>query len=276
MGYNVSADRIRPTAIKIINAFKNGIDPTIIARAVFPIWDIPMNHYSLMNRFIILFSGTDDARPMKHGKYGGWNDVGRYVKPGKNKAIWILAPRFIKKEAESEDSEPEMVLVGFRNVPVYRAEDTEGAELEYKKIQYENIPLIEVAKEWGIIVSGKSSTFGEGGSYNRSNNQIFISSPAINSVFLHELAHAAYHRAFPKNNSSRADEEVIAEFAVMIISDLIGLKLEDHSYKYIMGWSNGQDTVTLLWKLMSDVEKVIKTIIDYKNPAISLSEIAAA
>ncbi len=70
----------------IIELFKSGKVPEAIAIATFPSFDIPANHWSLMNRLLLYCSGARDARG-----YRQWEKIGRHVKKGA-KAIYILAP----------------------------------------------------------------------------------------------------------------------------------------------------------------------------------------
>src|ERR1039458_5160462 len=93
--------------------------PKAIALAVLRPPDIPSSKWSLMNRVLMFYSGTNDAGGMKQ-----WNMAKRYVKAGST-AMYILGPviRKItdnKNQAESEKT----VLRGFRLIPVFRVEDT--------------------------------------------------------------------------------------------------------------------------------------------------------
>jgi hypothetical protein len=107
----------------IVQRFKEGDIPEAIAYSMFPIPNIPASKWSLLNRTLMFFSGTGDARGFRQ-----WNEVGRHVKRGA-KSLTILAPRYVKQTAE-EDEESEPVLVGFLAVPVFRVEDTEGEPLD--------------------------------------------------------------------------------------------------------------------------------------------------
>jgi hypothetical protein len=57
--------------------------------------------------------------------------VNRYVKKGA-KAFYILVPCIYKKEADDEEKE---FLAGFKCSPIFRYEDTEGEELDYRQIR---------------------------------------------------------------------------------------------------------------------------------------------
>ena len=130
----------------IVQRFKEGDIPEAIAYSIFPIPNIPASRWSLLNRTLMFISGTSDARG-----FNQWKEVGRHVKKG-SQSITILAPRFAKKQ--NEDEEETEVLAGFLPVPVFRVEDTEGEPLDYQKIELPELPLMEVAQEWGISVKG--------------------------------------------------------------------------------------------------------------------------
>ena len=87
--------------------------------------ELPSSKYSFGNQLLLYSQKADDVRG-----FTAWKNVNRHVKKGA-KAVWILAPRKIK--VEDDDGETHELNTGFRAVPVYRLEDTEGDPLpEYK------------------------------------------------------------------------------------------------------------------------------------------------
>ena len=102
--------------------------------------DVPMIKWSMLNQLACFIAGTQDARG-----YRQWQRIGRYVIKGK-KAIWILAPNMAKiKKTHQEEIEVDGLietvereeevqkLFGFKTVPVFRYEDTDGEPLEYEQ-----------------------------------------------------------------------------------------------------------------------------------------------
>jgi hypothetical protein len=79
-----------------------------------------------------------------------WQEVGRHVKKG-SKAFSILAPRFVKKEAENREDETK-IPAGLLAVSIFRIEDTEGPPLDYERLELPPLPLIEVAQSWGMSI----------------------------------------------------------------------------------------------------------------------------
>ena len=81
---------------------------------------IPSDGWSVFNRLIMrLFGNTDDART-----YLQWKAVGRHVTKGA-KAFYIFAP-IIRKEVDEKNGKETKELRGFRPLPVFALEDTEG------------------------------------------------------------------------------------------------------------------------------------------------------
>ena len=106
----------------------------------------PIDRWSWCNRLICWVNESTDARTFKQ-----WKDVGRSVKRG-SKAFGIFAPSTYKVKAEKEGEEDEIVLSGFRSLPVFGYEQTEGDPLPvYDPPQAP--PLLDVAGKWGIEVS---------------------------------------------------------------------------------------------------------------------------
>ena len=134
---------------KIIRLFSTTQLPDLCAKALINAPEKPSSKWSFGNQLLMLLTGTEDARG-----YRQWQDVGRHVRKG-SKAFYILGPVFVKKHLESTDpTEPEEVevLVGFRAIPVFRVEETEGAELPSYKPR-DPPPLIEVAERFGMRVN---------------------------------------------------------------------------------------------------------------------------
>ncbi len=147
--------------------------------------DVPMIKWSMLNQLACYIASTQDARG-----YRQWQKVGRYVQKGM-KAIWILAPKMGKiKESRKEEIEVDGLietvereeevqkLFGFKTIPVFRYEDTDGKPLEYeqriRRIEPEKLPLYDVAQNLGVSVQVGLTSRGEYGSFNPSSKKIRI------------------------------------------------------------------------------------------------------
>ena len=207
--------------------------------------EVPMTKWSALNRFSCYLSGTDDARG-----YRQWQKVDRYVKKGSN-AIHIFAPLMIQTEDSTED-EVEKKLVGFRPVPVFRVEDTDGATLAYqdqiRSIDPGNLPLSELSKALGIEISIGITTNGEYGSFCPSTKKIRICTDS-EQTFLHELSHAIDHQL---GNNEAA--EVVAELSACFLSSLYGLTANiGFTHEYIKSWSKGSHVA---WAIGNALDRV--------------------
>jgi len=91
----------------IVQRFKEGDIPQAIAYSMFPIPNIPASKWSLLNRTLMLISGTSDARGFRQ-----WKEAERYVKKG-SKSFSILAPRFVKEPRETDKDWKEFYFIHF-------------------------------------------------------------------------------------------------------------------------------------------------------------------
>jgi hypothetical protein len=143
-------DKAGETLQRLLTAFEQGTIPEALSRTIIPSLDVPSSQWSLNNRVLALFAGTADARGMRQ-----WNEVDRHVIAG-SKAFYILAPLLVKVKAgeDADAGEGDKRLAGFRAVPVFRVEDTEGEPLNYPPLEPpQPPPLAEVAEAWGLAVS---------------------------------------------------------------------------------------------------------------------------
>jgi antirestriction protein ArdC len=210
----------------------------------------------------MFFAGTSDARGYKQ-----WQQVDRHVKRGA-KAFTILAPRFIRKQ-EEDGEEGKSVLVGFLAVPVFRVEDTDGKPLDYQQIELPELPLMEVAQEWGISIKAIPGNYHYFGYFSQDRKQIALASKE-ESVFFHELAHAAHQRIIGELiHGQDWKQEIVAELAASALCKIVG-KTFNHLgnyYRYIEAYARSANLTP--WqgcmKVMSDTEKVLNLIMDWKS-----------
>src|SRR5258708_573034 len=106
--------------------------------------------------------------------------------------------RLIKKAVvEHEDTAERNVIevvYGFGTASVYCFEDTDGEELPDGDPEIENwiddLPLVEVARNWGLKVSAYDGRKGEPHGIFITNKEIALRAKDVNT-FAHELIHAA-------------------------------------------------------------------------------------
>jgi hypothetical protein len=230
-----------------------------VARAVFRGDAIPSDKWSFANRMIMLLSDTEDARGYKQ-----WQEVGRTVKKGTH-AFHILAPLMKKQWVDVKNKvtgiitrEERMVLIGFKSVPVFRFEDTEGEPLIKNTFEI-SIPyeFNNIIQELGLTISPTRYCETSYGSYNPYRKEIKLASPDI-EIFLHEISHAVDDKLHGIRSGQHDDQEVTAEFSAAVIAYLMGYKLSLGNIRsYIESYS-----FTELMKCLNRIEKIVLFVID--------------
>ncbi len=260
-------EKVKQALDSIVRRFKEGDIPEAIAYATFPIPNIPAAKWSLLNRMMMVFAGTSDARGFRQ-----WKEVGRYVKKG-SKSFTILAPRFVRKEPENEEEEPKSILVGFSAVPVFRVEDTDEKPLDYQKMALPDLPLMEVAKEWGISVKAIPGNYRYYGYFSQDRKEIALATKE-ETVFFHELAHAAHQRVLGELKPGQDwRQEIVAELAASALCRIVGKnsKYIGNNYRYIESYAKEGNLAP--WqgcmKVIGDTEKVLNLILGRENDQLS-------
>jgi len=158
--------------------------------------------------------------------------VNRYVKKGA-KAFYILAPCIYKKKADDEEKE---FLTGFKCIPTFRYEDTEGEELDYRQIELPELPLVERAEEWGISIKAIPGNYKHYGYYSSGRREIAIDTRE-ECVFFHELAHCGHDKAKGGIKGGQDPlQEIIAELSAQALCKIVGKQTTNtlgNSYQYI-------------------------------------------
>lgn len=269
-------EKVQTALRSIVERFENGDIPEAIAFSTFPIPDIPAAKWSLLNRTLMFISGTKDARGFRQ-----WKAAGRHVKKGA-KAITILAPRFIKKESkeDAKGEKEEKILAGFLAVSVFRVEDTEGEALDYQKIELPALPLLEVAKSWGISVMAIPGNYQYFGYFSQERKEIGLASKE-ESVFFHELAHAAHQRILGNLKSGQDwKQEIVAELTAAALCKIVGKssKFLGRSYQYIERYAKRVHLTATqgCLKVMSDVESVLILILKGGAGEVTEGSLSAA
>jgi len=252
------ARKIKEVLMNILECFESGDIPQAIAYSVFPIPDIPSSRWSLLNRTLMYISGTMDARGFKQ-----WKEVKRCVKKG-SKALYILVPRMVRRE--NEEGEEEEILAGFMARPVFRVEDTKGEPLDYQQIELPELPLVNRAKEWDISVKAIPGNYRCYGYFSQERKEIGLATRE-ESVFFHELAHAAHQRvATDFKNAQCWRKEIVAELTTAVLCKVVGKtsRYLGNNYQYITHYAKEANLtpVKACMDVMGDVEKVLNMILE--------------
>lgn len=203
-------------------------------------------------------SCTEDARG-----YRQWQEAGRQVKKGA-RAFGILAPLTVKK-VETDESGAEVerrAVVGFKSIPVFRADDTEGEPLVYPDYSPPELPpLHDVAERLGVPVRYLPSGSRERGVYSLTNSAISLATHDVDTFF-HELAHAAHATLEPLQGGQNPRQEVIAETVAAVLCRLYGFDGYITEARDYVSFYAGQDKPErAVMRLLADVERVLDVIL---------------
>jgi hypothetical protein len=150
---------------------------------------VPCRNWSWRNQLIVALRGYVDARGFRQ-----WQAVERQVKKGE-KAFYILSP-CAKKVIDDKTGKERTAIFGFRGTPVFGLEQTEGEPLasqpQPEDEWLDTLPLIDVARRWGISVEAFNGGKGPLGEYYEG-RKIGLGVKSL-AVWAHELVHAADHR----------------------------------------------------------------------------------
>ncbi len=276
--------KVQAVVDKLLALFESGDVPKALAHATFPRLDVPSANWSFRNRLLMLLQGTEDARGFRQ-----WKTVSRSVKKGV-KAVHILAPAyreyipcpnaeckaryFLRKNeqqpavcslcgASLKEVRIRQQLRGFRVVPVFRREDTEGEPLEDELLPVPQHNFIALAEQWGIIVKAQGFSGGSYGSFSQRQQTILLSSPDP-EVFYHELAHAAHARITKLRAGQDARQEIVAEFVAATLAALDGREAHvGTSYEYLESYASkiGQGVERAVFTLLGEIEAVLGVIL---------------
>ncbi|MBI5090917.1 MAG: M48 family peptidase [Candidatus Hydrogenedentes bacterium] len=269
-------------AQRIVTAFQQ---PETLPKALAPIFihrkdDVPCRKWSWHNQLIAALSGTTDARGMRQ-----WNEAGRKIRPG-SKAIWILAPclKTIRDKNDQGEEVQRSALFGFRSVPVFAIEDTSGSPLPVSDDCYnswlQELPLLEVAKSWNIMVGTYSGTGASAlGYFQRSaSGQAIMLGVENRSTWAHELTHAADDR-INGLQEPKWHREIVAELGGAILLECLGLTHESDlggAYEYIQRYAEDakKDLVKACIEVLDRVCNCVKLILDTAESAASTAATA--
>lgn len=256
--------KIKSVLDGILERFKDGSVPEAVAYASYPAFDVPSTQWSFFNRTIMFMCGrTADGRGFRQ-----WKEVGRHVKKGSH-AFYILVPCFGKKTDE-ETGEEAQYLRFFKAAPVFRVEDTDGEPLDYEQIELPNLPLIQVAEDWGIDVRAVPGNYRYYGAYSPTNSEIRLATKE-ECVFFHELSHASHEKVIGGLKGGQVPyQEIVAELSAQALCVMVGKTAKDtlgNAYKYIEHYASKvkQSPYTACMKVLREVEQVINLILAGTN-----------
>jgi antirestriction protein ArdC len=254
-------------ANRIVDSFKSGNLP----KALSPVFihrddDIPCRKWSWNNQLLTALAGFDDARGFRQ-----WKTAGRSVKKGE-KSFQILAPVTVKRTVIGDDgNESEgCAVIGFRSVAVFGYEQTEGkplADREDEERFIDSLPLIEVARAWGLSVATYGGESGRALGKYRPGHAIALG-VENHATWAHELMHAADDRLGQLTERGQHwRSETVAELGGAILLECIGESSEADlggCWKYIEHYAKDAEleAVTACMKVLKRTCDAVALILD--------------
>jgi len=261
---------IKESVEGILKMFETGAMPEKVAFSIIRKHkkDVtPAIKWSFGNQILMLLGETTDARGFKQ-----WQEAGRKVKKGA-KAIYIMGPLSKKiKEVKNGIEEERTVMYGFRPIPVFRYEDTEGDAVPKFDYTPDEIPhFYDVAGKIGVKVEYDGVTRNALGSYSPRNKKITLYSKD-DAVYYHELAHAVddyLHDTSKdaKDKEAYAKSEIVAELASSVLCHMKGIEgYEKQAYEYMSRYAKQIKTndgvMREIMKLLNRVESVVSLVLE--------------
>lgn len=257
---------IEETVTKLMMMFKSGEFPAQLATTIIRKSEadvIPSDSWSIGNRFLMSAQKTGDARG-----YNQWQEVNRQVKKG-SKAIYIFAPltkKVTEKDDETGEETTKVIVYGFRPLPVFRYEDTEGEPLpDYGYSPKTYPPFFDVAEKLGVSVEYRPMRGNFLGKFSANTGQIQLCSQNVH-IYYHELAHAVHNTFVDLKTYDTDRAEIVAEFTASVLCELTNITgYETQSYEYIKRYCGGEEkpegVLKKIMGVLSEVEKIVLTVI---------------
>jgi hypothetical protein len=287
-GGRSAGTRVTQATNEILEAFRTG-------RLAEPLAQTFLHHglhcekWSFTNQMLVHLFGFGDAATYKQ-----WQALGRQVKRGST-AFYLMRPNLkLARVLDEETGEERTVQAGLRGFgwfAVHGLEDTvpipgfQGqpydAAVATGRAFVATLPLLDVAKAWGLTVATYHGSEGRGLGYARPGQQIGLGVANL-STWAHELVHQAEHRlgALTKRGQDR-EQEIVAELGGAVLLTVLGQRAEADwggAYHYIKSYAKAKDGEGLLREVMHVTGRMaaaVKHILDEaealrgEQPAVS-------
>lgn len=255
----------------LIKIFEDQTYPDQIALTIIrrrdddPLIKMPCQKYSLGNQLIMIFIGKTELC----GTYKQWQAVGRQVRKGSH-AFSIYAPlaKTIKETDATGKETEKTILVGFRPVPVFAVEATDGEALEKYDYTPKTLPpFYDICEKLGIKVRWKPASRPAYGWYSPAADEIVMQSEDW-ANFYHEAVHAIRQRI--ADTSVTETEEIVAELTSAVLMAMNGINsYQKQAYEYIRHYCQDKKpdkVLQTIFKSMAAVEDVVNIILNGKLP----------
>ncbi len=258
-------------ATSLVEAFRT---PASLPQALSQVFinrdtNAPQKKWSYQNQILMALQHIRDARGFRQ-----WQKVNRQVKKGE-KAHYILGP-CTKKVEDKNTKEEKIVLLGFKAIPVFDYEQTEGDPLpgaDEAARFIERIPFTSVLEEWGITIDTEGFDGNILGYFQPGENHISLSTENL-STACHEMIHAADSKLGTLQGTDKQSREIVAELGGAVLLESMGKHHEADlggAYEYIKRYadSTGKDVVKACTDLLSRTCACVQAILDTSDSIIA-------
>jgi hypothetical protein len=256
--------QIRGEVLNLLEKFKEPEGLTYVAKSMFKRGiQVPSDKWSYRNKLIMFCHRTDDARG-----FNAWSKAGRKVKAGGG--FYILAPKIINVWEDvvqadgTNKKEKVQKCVGFRPLPVWAVEATDGKPVDY---QFDK-PMPKflgqaLAEKYGIKISQTTANLSYDGVYIQGKEIKMATDDQ--QTFFHELVHLVddkLDKSKKFQDETKNEKELIAEFGSAVLMQIFGLQYSEKSvYDYIRHYTKtGDDIIESVFPLLERASKIINTI----------------
>ena len=230
-----------------------------------PLIKMPCQKYSLGNQLIMFFIGKTELC----GTYKQWQAVGRQVRKG-SRAFGIYAPltKTVTDKDETGKETVKTVLYGFKLIPVFPVEATDGEPLEKYDYKPEVLPpFYDICEKLGITVYWKPASRPAYGWYSPASDTITMQSQDW-AVFYHEASHSIYARIAGAKDI--ATEEIVAELTSAVLMAMNGINsYQKQAYEYICRYCQDKSpdkVLQTIFKSLNVVEEIVNIVLNGKLP----------
>ena len=233
----------------------------------------PCWSYSLLNRLIVAFSGSQDVRGMKT-----WNKLGAKIRPGSH-AVKILAPLVKIRTVTDPDTNEKIrkkYIFGYRWVNVYKYEDLENPP-DPKIHDYtpkEIVPFEDVCRKMGLDVRFRPLN-GCYGYYSPGRGEIVLgvqNNAGLAITITHELSHHAQKLLGMLGTRSNDVLEASAELSAQVLCQIYGFSgTEMQSAEYIKAFlhvrrdGEPKEVLKKIGEILADTQAIVDKIISVKE-----------
>lgn len=271
-----------PTLEAILSAFREGRVAAPLAQ-VFIKKHRWAERWGTFNQMLVGLAGADDA-----ATYLQWQEMGRQVPAGKHACCYLMQPNkkdiWVDRLDADGNKEPAMIkiITGFFYFAVFDLADTVPIP-GWKKPTYEeryprddesefldSLPLIEVAKAWGIKVGTYGANEGGALGWMRPGQAIAVGVKNW-STWAHELIHEADYRRGNMNAKAGQERtnEIVAELGGAVLLTMLGEETAADwggAFEYVKSYAKAKDPEGLVkeirhlvWRISDAISLILET-----------------